>query len=207
MRPLCSAAALLALFATDAAAQSAGEFTLGIGVAVVDPKDDNGDLTDNDLEADVEANTRPIATAEYFVFDNVGIELLVAWPFHHDIELEGLGKVGSTMQLPPTLSVQYHFNGQAGQGSFSPFLGVGINYTLFYDTDTSGALRGSDLDLDNSFGFAAHAGLDYRVTDRDSIRADIRYIDIDSDAKLDGEDIGTVEVDPFIYGVSYVRRF
>ncbi|MCA8884635.1 MAG: outer membrane beta-barrel protein [Rhodobacteraceae bacterium] len=200
-------AALLATVALPAFAQSAGDWTVGVGVGYVQPKSDNGKLTANNLEVDVDSSTRPTVTAEYFVRDNLGIELLASWPFTHDVDLEGLGKVAETTQLPPTLSLQYHFNGMAGAGSISPFVGVGVNFTSFFDTDTKGALSGSKLELDNSWGFAAHAGVDYRITDNGSVRADVRYLDIDSEAKLDGAKIGTVEVDPWVFGLSYVHKF
>jgi outer membrane protein len=204
---LTASAALLATVAAPALAQSAGEFTLGVGIGYVMPKSDNGDLTANNLEADVGGNTRPTLTVEYFVADNVGIELLAAWPFTHDVELGNLGEVAEVTHLPPTLSVNYHFNGQAGAGSISPFIGAGINYTALYDVDTKGALAGSTLDLDNSWGLAFNAGVDYRVTDNGSIRVNVRYIDIDADARLDGADIGTVEIDPWVFGASYVHKF
>lgn len=201
------AAALLATTALPALAQSAGDFTLGIGVGLVQPKEDNGDLTANDIEVDVGDDTQAIFTAEYFIFDNVGIELLAATPFTHSVDLDGLGKVGEVTHLPPTLSVNYHFNGTAGAGSFSPFLGAGLNYTFIYDESTRGALDGAKLRLDDSFGIALNAGIDYRITDVDSVRLNVRWIDIDAEAELDGEDIGTVEIDPFVFGATYVRRF
>lgn len=65
--------------------------------------------------------------------ENIAIELLAATPFSHDIKgtgaLAGVGKVGETKQLPPTLSVQYHFSPKA---SVRPYVGAGINYTIFF---------------------------------------------------------------------------
>ena len=204
---LTAAAALLATAAAPALAQSAGEFTLGVGIGYVLPKDDNGDLTANNLQADVGGSVRPTLTFEYFVIDNVGVELLAAWPFRHDVDLGNLGKVAEVTPLPPTLSVNYHFNGHAGVGSISPFVGAGINFTSIYDVDTEGALAGTNLDLDNSWGLALNAGVDYRITDRGSVRLNVRYIDIDADATLDGADIGTVEIDPWVFIAGYVHRF
>lgn len=204
---LSAAAAFLATAGAPADAQSAGEFTLGVGVGYVMPKSDNGDLTANNLEADVGGNARPTLTFEYFVADNVGVEVLAAWPFKHDVDLGNLGEVAEVTHLPPTLSVNYHFNGQAGVGSISPFVGAGVNFTWITDVETKGALAGTDLDLDNSWGLALNAGVDYRVTDRGSLRLNVRYIDIDADATLDGADIGTVEIDPWVFNAAYVHRF
>ena len=36
---------------------------------------------------------------------------------------------------------------------------------------------------------------------------DVRYIDIDTKAKLDGASLGTVEIDPWIFGAHIGYRF
>lgn len=200
--PLAAALALAGL-ATPAFAQEAGTWTLGIGAHQVNPKSDNGSLVGGTLDVEVGSNVRPTITAEYFVRDNLGIEVLASWPFEHDIDINGLGNVGSTKHLPPTVSVQYHF----GEGKVRPFVGAGVNYTYFFSEDTTGALAGNDLELDSSFGLAAHAGLDFKVGEKGSLRVDARWIDIDTDVKLNGADIGTVNIDPLVYGVAYVMEF
>jgi outer membrane protein len=189
--------------AAPAFAQQAGEWTFGVGAHQVNPKSDNGSLVGGTLDVEVGSNVRPTITAEYFIRDNLGIEVLASWPFEHDISIAGLGQVGSTKHLPPTVSVQYHF----GEGTVKPFVGAGINYTLFMSEDTEGALAGSDLELDNSFGLALHAGVDFKVGEKGAIRIDARWIDIDTDVQLDGADIGTVNIDPLVYGAAYVFKF
>ena len=189
--------------AAPAFAQQAGEWTFGIGAHQVNPKSDNGSLVGGTLDVEVGSSVRPTITAEYFVRDNLGIEVLAALPFQHDVDIAGLGNVGSTKHLPPTVSVQYHF----GDAGVKPFVGLGVNYTRFFSTDTSGALAGSDLELDDSFGLAVHAGIDFKVGEKGAIRVDARWMDIDTDAKLDGADIGTVNIDPLVYGAAYVFKF
>lgn len=198
-----AAALVLGGLAAPAFAQQAGEWTFGVGVHQVNPKSDNGSVAGGTLDVEVGSNVRPTITAEYFVRDNLGIEVLASWPFEHDISIAGVGQVGSTKHLPPTVSLQYHF----GEGKVKPFVGAGINYTLFMSEDTEGALAGSDLELDDSFGLALHAGIDFKVGEKGAIRVDARWIDIDTDAKLDGVDIGTVNIDPLVYGAAYVFQF
>ena len=123
-------------------------------------------------------------------------------PIH--VGLLGLGTVGSTKQLPPTVSLQYHFN---SRGKVSPFLGAGVNYTAFFSEDTRGALAGAKLKLDDSWGLAAHAGIDFALNERSAIRVDARWIDIDTDVTLDGAGVGTVAIDPIVYGAAYVMKF
>ncbi|MCX7032517.1 MAG: outer membrane beta-barrel protein [Arenimonas sp.] len=204
LKLLCPLAAAAALFtATPALAQEAGDWTFGLGAHVVAPKSGNGSLAGGALEADVGDNWRPTITAEYFFRDNWGIEVLASLPFHHDIELNGV-KAGSTKHLPPTVSLQYHFTGNE---TVKPFIGAGVNYTLFFSQDTTGPLAGTDLDLDNSWGLAAHAGLDFAVGTNKWLRVDARWIDIDTDVKVNGGDVGTVNIDPMVYGAAFVWQF
>ena len=180
-------------------AQSAGDWTLGIGVHQVNPKSDSGV---DGLEVD--SNVRPTIAGEYFIADNLGIEVLAALPFEHDIDIDGAGTVGNTKHLPPTVSLQYHLN---STGTVSPFIGAGLNYTAFFSEDTEGALEGSELNLDDSWGLAAHAGLDFAIGQKGAIRVDVRWMDIDTDASVNGSDLGTVEIDPLVYGAAYVFKF
>lgn len=196
-------ALILGGFAAPAFAQQAGEWTFGIGAHQVNPKSSNGSLVGGTLDVEVGSNVRPTITAEYFIRDNLGIEVLASWPFEHDIDIAGLGQVGSVKHLPPTVSLQYHF----GNGTVKPFVGAGINYTLFMSEETEGALAASEVELDDSYGLALHAGIDFEVGERGAIRIDARWIDIDTDVKLDGADIGTVNIDPLIYGAAYVFKF
>ena len=199
------AAAIALVVAAPAMAQSKGDFTVGIGVHNVAPKSDNGKLAGNTLAVEVGDNVRPTITGEYFVADNVGIELIAALPFKHDIDIKGLGEVGSTKHLPPTLSVQYHF--LAPDAKIKPFVGAGVNDTWFFSEDTTGALAGNDLRLGNSWGLAAHAGIDFAISPKSAIRVDVRWIDIDSEVKLNKAKIGTVNIDPLVYGAAYVIKF
>ena len=192
------AAGALALMAGPALAQSQGDWTFGIGVGYVDPKSDNGDLAG--LETDVDADESFVFTAEYFIRDNLGIELLAATPFEHDIDLEGGIDAGSTKHLPPTLSLNYHF---PTNSPWKPYVGAGINYTAFFEEDSDLG----KLELDDSWGYALQAGIDYQFNDTGAVRFNVRYIDIESDVELDGQDIGTAEIDPVIWTIAYVFSF
>lgn len=198
---IAAAAALMTTVAVPAVAQSKGDMTVGIGVHNVNPQ---GSSTTSVGEISVGDNTRPTLTFEYFIADKIGIEVLAAWPFEHDISLGGVGKVGKTKQLPPVLSVQYHF---VNSSTVTPFVGLGVNYTTFFDDVGTGALAGVALDLDDSWGFAAHAGLDFEVSEHSSLRLDMRYIDIGTDVKVGGAKIGKVDIDPLVVGAAYVYKF
>jgi outer membrane protein len=185
--------------ATPAAqAQDAGDWLWRAGVHSVQPKSDNHPVVN------VDEGTMLTFTATYLLAPNWGVELLAALPFSHDINLNGGGKVAETKHLPPTLSLQYHFN---PAGSIRPYVGAGLNYTVFFSEDTTGALAGTDLSLDPSFGLAAQAGVDIAINSDWFVNIDARWLDIDSDAELNGGDLGTVEIDPYAFGLSVGRRF
>ena len=203
--PLALALAFGGLTA-PAFAQQAGEWTFSVGAHQVNPKSDNGSLAAGTLDVEVGSNVRPTITAEYFIRDNLGIEVLASLPFQHDIDIAGVGNVGSTKHLPPTVSLQYHF----GRGKVKPFVGLGVNYTRFFSTKTEGPIAGAELELSDSWGLAGHVGIDFQVGAKGAIRVDYRRIDIDTKAKLNGANLGTrnqVNIDPSVYGVAYVFAF
>jgi outer membrane protein len=199
-------AAATALTMTSAFAVPAGTWSIAAGAHMVDPKSDNGTLADGAFSVEVDDDIRPTISGEYFIANNVGIELLAAIPFHHDITLtdaNGDTVDGKTQHLPPTLSLQYHFDGYNMPMNLKPFVGVGVNYTTFFEEKV--AL--GDLELDDSVGVAGHVGLDIPFAPTEAFRIDARYMDIKTDAKLDGNDIGEVDISPWVYGVAFVKQF
>ncbi len=126
-----AAVVALLLLGSAANAYDQGDWLLRVGVGNVDPKSTNGDI------ASVDSGTALVFNGTYFFTPNLGFEILAASPFSHDIELaDGGAKVGETKHLPPTFSLNYHFD---TAGAFKPYVGAGLNYTLFFDEDTEGA--------------------------------------------------------------------
>lgn len=200
MKRLISTLALtsaLAAMAAPALAQQQGDWTIGVGIANVNPKSDNGTLAG--AVAEIDDGTALSLTVEYFFRDNWGVELLAATPFEHDINLNG-AFAASAKQLPPTISINYHF---PTEGKIKPFLGLGLNYTTFFEEET--AL--GNLKLDDSFGIAVNAGADYQISDRGALRFNVRWMDIETDATLNGTAIGSADIDPVVVNLAYVHRF
>jgi OOP family OmpA-OmpF porin len=83
---------------------------------------------------------------------------------------------------------------------------VGANYTLFSSEETRGPLAGSLLRLDDSFGAAGQVGVDIGAGNW-FFNANARYIQMESDATLDGADIGTLDINPWVYGVHIGYKF
>ncbi|AAZ19176.1 probable outer membrane protein, OmpW family [Psychrobacter arcticus 273-4] len=201
-------AAATALTMTTAFAVPAGTWTVAAGAHYVDPKSDNGTLN-NGLSVDVDGDVRPTISGEYFIANNVGVELLAAIPFHHDFTLnDATGKeilTGKTQHLPPTLSLQYHFDDYNLPMNVKPFIGVGVNYTTFFKEKLN--QPGADLKLDDNVGIAGHIGLDIPFAPTEAFRIDARYMDIKTDATLNGTDIGEIDISPWVYGVAFVKQF
>jgi len=182
---------------------SAEDWTFKVGAHQVEPRSNNGVLGGGTLRADVSGDWRPTFTIERLLTPNWGIELLAATPFKHEVRLNGV-TAAEVSHLPPTLSVLYHFN---PGGRVSPFIGVGLNYTAFFDVHERGPLAGTQLTLDKSWGAAAHAGLDFAINERWLVAVDLRWMDIDTDARVNGASVGTVNIDPLAYGVALGYRF
>lgn len=225
------------LAAGVAQAHEAGDFLIRAGAVMVDPDVSSDNVTlggagvgDGNWQVDVDSNTQLGITATYMFTDHIGIGILGATPFQHDIEaagsIAGAGKLGETKHLPPTITAQFYPLG--GKQTFNPYLGIGINYTVFFDEQTTSTLTGAvdaalgggvidatDLELDDSFGLAAEVGLDVALTDRLGLNAALWWIDIDTTAEIhassNGQRVGTaevdVELDPMVYMVGLSYRF
>ncbi len=194
---------VLAMFAAPAAFAEEGDWRFTVGAHSVDPKSGNGSLAGGALDVDVGSAWRPTITGEYFFNEALGLEVLASLPFKHDVKLNGVD-AGEVSHLPPTVSLQYHFN--AGE-KISPYLGAGVNFTWIHDEESAGPIDGTDLDLDNSFGLALHAGVDFAMQNDWFFGVDARWIDIDADVSVDGTDVGTVNIDPLVYGFYFGKRF
>jgi outer membrane protein len=194
--------ALVVCAAAPALAYEPGTMMLKFGVHNVDPKSDNGTVAGS-IDLEVDSAISPTIMFEYFFAENLGIEILAALPFEHDVETSGT-TVATVEHLPPTFTLQYHF---LPEGKVQPFVGVGLNYTIFMSEETKGPIAGSDIDLNNSIGLAAHAGVDFVLGEKWALGIDARWIDIDADMHLNGAEVGTVEIDPIAYGAYAAWRF
>lgn len=203
------AAAVMAA-APAAQAYEAGDLIGRVGAATVAPDASSEAITNLDAGArvDVDNNTQLGLTLSYMFTDQIGLGVLAATPFSHDIEgsgtLAGAGKLAETKHLPPTFTLQY-FPMPSGS-KFQPYVGAGVNYTVFFDEETTGALAGTDIQLEDSIGLAAEIGADYMITENIGVNAALWWIDIDTEAKIEAANQTIdVEIDPLVYmvGVSY----
>lgn len=206
---LIAATLLAAGFSASISAHQAGDIIVRAGAIVVAPNE-SSDPVATFGEFKVSNNTQLGLNFGYMLTDNFGVELLAATPFSHDVSLAGVGKIAETKQLPPTLVAQYYFGNS--QSVVRPYIGVGVNYTNFYDNEFTNDLGGAltDLSMTTSWGLAAQAGVDYQVNKNWLVNASVWYAQISSDVKfkLSGDTvvIGT-DIDPWVYMVSVGYTF
>ena len=85
-------------------------------------------------------------------------------------------------------------------------MGVGLNYTIFFNDTTIGTL-GGDLELDDSFGLAAQVGFDYDINAKWFLNADIRYINIETTAEIAAVSTPDVDINPTVISVGVGYKF
>jgi outer membrane protein len=223
-------------------AHEKGNLILRAGPALVEPNEESTSIRINqpDLgyvygaKVGIDNDVQLGLTATYMMTDKIGIGLLAATPFTHDIvgagAISGVGKLGETMHLPPTLTAQFFLADP--EDKFQPYIGAGINYTTFFNekttqtlTDSIGVLASlaqtpvdgvvatsTKLKLDDSFGAALELGFDFALTENIGLNASFWYIDIETEAKITAQtNVGEVrastdvKIDPYVYfvGLSY----
>lgn len=216
----------IALTAPLAHAYKAGDIIVRAGAVTVDPHESSSDIWVGALNTDVpgtkatlDSNTQLGLTGTYMITDKVGIELLAATPFSHSVGVKGMpgpfaglnGKLADIKHLPPTLSAVYY--PLDSSSAFQPYVGLGLNYTWFFDTELTSAAEGkgfSGFDLKDSWGLAGQVGMDYMLTDNLLFNAHVRYIDIETTGttSFGGREVKVdVDVDPWVYMVALGYKF
>lgn len=141
----------------------------------------------------------------YLVTPRWGVELFAAAPVEHDLRARDAGDVGRVRELPSVLSIQRHFLDP--NGGVRAYVGVGVNYMTFFDERTRGALAGSTLQVDPSWGPAVQLGLDLDLSARWLVNIDARWLGIDANVRINGAEAGRFELDALAFGMSIGRRF
>jgi len=211
---IAALSASVACAAMPAAAYETGDLLVRFGPALVSP-DDSSDSALGDV-VNVRDGSSLGVSATYMFTDTLGVEVLGALPFEHDLDgkgaLDGV-KIGSTSHLPPTVLLQY---APKLSDAFQPYVGAGFNYTMFFREKTSReldiALAGpTDLSLSDSKGLALELGVDVPMRDNLMFNVSVWNIDIDTTArvKVNGATAATidVEIDPWVYMVGLGLRF
>lgn len=178
-------------------------------VIVVTP---NESATIEAIGGDIEISTAIVPELDftYFFNKNWSAELILATT-KHDVKAvttaAGDIELGDVWLLPPTLTLQYHFTTEG----FRPYIGTGLNFTIFYGADEGPVA--DDVSYDNSVGFAFQAGFDYDLNDKWFLNLDAKYILLSTDATVNatsalGAIVGAdVDINPLIIGFGIGMKF
>lgn len=201
-------------------AYEAGDWLVRGRVININPNDSSGTVSLNGIDqgtegVSVQDDTVPELDITYMITPNWGMELILGYSKHI---VDGskswgyLGPVAETKVLPPTLTLQYHFRPQA---TFKPYVGLGVNYTYFFDEKIPSrsllSSPGDSVNLKSSWGLAVQAGFDYAINNDWFVNVDLKYIDIDTTATYRNTAAGSVsvstDIDPIVFGIGIGRRF
>lgn len=223
-RGIAAIAVLLAFSGAASAGDSNGNLQVRLGVTGI-LFDDNvksvrtGGL---DLQAapyNVDAKVPDVAvptlTITYFLTKNWAIEAICCTA-HVKAEgtggvLAGAGDIVDAWVLPPIITAQYRFDRTAG---FQPYVGVGAQWIHYWGGKADNALQASSVDIDDSFGLALQAGIDYDLGNGWSLNLDVKKTWIDTTITwknsgfVGGGDVkADIDLDPLWVTASLGYRF
>jgi outer membrane protein len=218
MKMILLATAAMAAGLTSPAQAKQGDILVRLRGIMVAPNEKSGSILPAfpGEKAKVDNSVMPEVDVTYMATDHIGFELIAATTKHTASGVSGttggIGKLASTWVLPPTLTVQYH---PIVDGHVRPYVGAGINYTLFYSEKASSGLQAAvgktSVHMSDSVGWAAQAGVDIDLNEKMFLNFDVKYLDIDTTARLSTTAAGVQRVklnlDPLVFGVGVGMRF
>jgi len=147
----------------------------------------------------------------YYFNKNWAAELILATT-NHDVKAIGTSAgnipLGDVWLLPPTLTFQYHLTSLK---NIEPYIGAGINYTIFYKADSGAVVN--NVKYDNTFGFALQTGLDIDLNKKWFLNFDLKKIFLNTTATVNATTAlgatvdADVDIDPLILGFGFGMRF
>jgi outer membrane protein len=151
----------------------------------------------------------PTVQLEWMFNDHVSAELLCCVATH-SVEARPAGggaiDLGDVTLFPPTVTVKYRWN---PHGTIQPYVGAGVNYTLFFNEDVPSGGPVTDIDYDSSFGGALQAGVDIQTSEHWFVNLDVRKIWINTDVTIQagGAIHADVDIDPYVVTAAVGYRF
>ncbi|OWF65999.1 hypothetical protein B6A14_09640 [Polynucleobacter hirudinilacicola] len=207
LKSLVVAMATVASLAPIAAhAQSAEENPWMVRVRAVDLLWQNGQSGAVVQGADVKAANKviPELDVSYFFTKNIAAELVLTYPQTIDINYtSSQTKLGSIKALPPSLLLQYHFT---NFGAFKPYIGAGVNYTIFTSRNNLG--NGAYSVDNSSFGAVGQIGMDYMFDKNWGLNLDLKYATMSTNVTTAaGADGGKLTLNPWMPAVGVTYKF
>ena len=185
-------------------AAMAGSYTVKVGASYLDVtgKSDLLNNTVTNVEANDKVNFTP--SVEYhFSNSPFSAEVLLAAPFKHSVKSNG-AEIATLYHLPPTITAKYTM---PLTQSLSASVGVGA--TVFVPWDVQSKLAGVTIDADPAIGPAAQIGFNFRPADAKNwgVFCDVRYAKLATDITVNGNDAGSLDLDPIVYTLGYSFSF
>lgn len=175
--------------------------------------------------ADVSVAGQPVPGSDAHLSDNQTLAAGLGYRFQNNFsviaiagippttKLKGAGalegmEVGEVTYGPLIVAANYHF---PAMGGFSPYVGVGYNYTIIFDTDSGADIAG--FDADNASGAVLRAGFDYRFNQHHGVFLSVNKIFVSADATGTAPAFGgapvtaDVTLDPLIIHAGWRYQF
>ncbi len=199
------AALTVSLFSASLFAQSGNSQLIGRFV-MTEPR---GSVTEEDIELGFDDDDSfGVAVVTHFA-PELSLELAVSRAEPElvasadDLPIEVA--LGELQMTPITAALRYHFIPSA---RISPYVGAGVAYVLYDELSVEDEFGEETIDFENSFGYLASAGVDFRITDFLGINLDAKYLKSKSESSAAGDPVTLdVEVDPLITSVGVSLRF
>ena len=166
---------------------------------------DSANKDSTGLGLSIDNKTFPEVDFSYFVAPNLAAELILTYPQKQTLYSNG-SEIGSLKHLPPTLTLQYHFN---PTGAVRPYVGAGVNYTHFSGVEFAPAVQAALHPgiKHNSWGAAWQIGADVEVTRGTYLNVDLKKLSLGTTVYSSGVSAGKFKVNPTLASVGLGWRF
>ena len=208
------AVATSALFASPSVFAEAGDWMVRVRAVHVGWVQESGSVAALAVPANgihLQEKIKPEPDISYFFTRNLAAELILTYPQKHTVRVTqsavGAFDAGSLKELPPALTLQYHFMPDA---QFRPYVGAGFNYTTFSSVNLAplNTVSGGTASIDRSnFGGVLQAGFDVKVGANSYLNFDVKKVYIKTDLALNGTKLSTIKGDPWLVGIGYGFKF
>ncbi len=173
------------------------------GMAVV--PDGKGKINGTSIGIDAGDSFVPELELSYFFTKNWAVEAICCLTRNAVKADSPLNQtVAHAWLFPPTVMAQYHFT---DFGAFKPYVGVGVNYTHYFDVKTDNILSGTSMKIDDSWGVAGQVGFDYMIDRHWGFNFDVKRVYMEPSWHDSDGLKGNAHIDPWLIGAGITYRF